>query len=80
MSGFKDIGSKGHFSAKKGFFLGQNPPWGGVTKKFLGQKNIKNEFSTIKLLKVQIFSKIWQLLENHYQRGDFFGKKTPPYY
>ena len=32
MRGFKDIGSKGHFSAKKGFF-GVNPPR-GVTKKF----------------------------------------------
>ena len=27
MRGFEDIGSKGHFSAKKGF-LGQNPPGG----------------------------------------------------
>ena len=26
MHGFEDIGSKGHFSAKKG--LGVNPPWG----------------------------------------------------
>ena len=30
----------------------------GVTKNFLAQNNIKNEFSTIKLLRVQIFSKI----------------------
>ena len=28
MRGFEDIGSKGHFSAKKGGFLGQKPPWG----------------------------------------------------
>ena len=55
MRGFEDIGSKGHFSAKKGGF-GVTPPRGGH-KKILGQNNIKNEFSTIKLLRVQIFSK-----------------------
>ena len=79
MRGFKDIGSKGHFSAKKGGFR-VKPPWGGVTKIFLDQKNIKNEFSTIKLLRVQIFSKIWQLLKNHYHRGIFniFGGKKAP--
>ena len=36
----------------------------GVTKTFLGQNNIKNEFRTIKLLEMQIFSKISQL-KNH---------------
>ena len=79
MRGFKDIGAKGHFSAKKGV-LGQNPPWAGVTKFFLGQKNIKNEFSTIKLLRVQIFSKIWQLLKIAIIGGDFYilGAKMPP--
>ena len=51
----------------------------GVTKTFLGQNNIKNEFSAIKLLRVQIFSKIWQLLRNHYHRGDLYGgQKSPP--
>ena len=58
MRSLEDIGSKGHFSAKK-----------GVTNSFLGQNNIKIEFSTIKLLRVQIFSKIRQLLKNHYLRG-----------
>ena len=77
---FEDIGSKGHFSAKKGGFWVKNPPR-EVTEIFLGQNNIKNEFSTIKLLRVQIFSKIWQLLKNHYHRGIFNilgGKKAPP--
>ena len=35
----------------------------GVTTNFGGQKNIKNEFRPIKLLRVQIFSKIRQLLK-----------------
>ena len=68
---FEDIGSKGHFSAKKGFcwdqtkffskirlehFLRVNIPLGDQI--FLGgQNNIKNEFSTIKLLKMQISAK-----------------------
>ena len=34
MHSFEDIGSKGHFSAKKGGVGGQKPPWGGQ-KKFL---------------------------------------------
>ena len=41
----------------------------GVKTTFWGQNNIKNEISNIKLLKVQIFSKIRQLLKNHYLRG-----------
>ena len=80
MRDFEDIGSKGHFSAEKGFFWVKPPPRGNH-KKILAQNNIKNEFSTIKLLRVQIFSKIWQLLKNHYHRGGFFyifgGKKAP---
>ena len=40
-----------------------------VTTTFWDQNNIKNEISTIKLLRVQIFSKIQQLLKNHYLRG-----------
>ena len=39
-----------------------------VTTTFWGQNNIKNEISTIKLLRWQIFSKIQQLLKNHYLR------------
>ena len=70
MRGFEDIGSKGHFSAKKGGFWAKNP-LGRGHKKTLGQKNIKNEFSTIKLLRVQIFSKIWQLLKITIIGGDF---------
>ena len=58
MRGFEDIGSKGHFSATPR----------GVTIIILGQNNIKNEFSTIKLLRVQIYSKIWQLSKNYYHR------------
>ena len=64
---------KSPFLAKKVFF-GVHPPGGapqGVTTTFLGQNNIKNEISTIKLLRVQIFSKTQQLLKNHYLRGDF---------
>ena len=52
----------------------------GVTKYFLGQNNIKIKFSTIKLLKVQNFSQIQQLLKNHYQKGaflTFLGSKMP---
>ena len=52
-----------------------------VTTNFWGQNNIKNEFSTIKLLRMQIFSKIQQLLKNHYLRGGFLtflGSKMPP--
>ena len=45
--------SKCKFSAKSNNL----PPLGGH-KNFLGQNNIKNEFSTIILLRVQIFSKI----------------------
>ena len=35
MRGFEDIGSKGHFSVKKGGFWVKNPPRRGVTKFFL---------------------------------------------
>ena len=78
MRGFEDIDSKGHFQPKGGVG-GQNPPR-EVTKFFSGQNNIKNEFSTIKLLRVQIFSKIWQLLKNHYHRAilNIFRAKMPP--
>ena len=74
MCGFEDIVSKGHFQPKKGGIGGQNPLAGGGSKNFLGQNNSKNEFSTIKLLRVQIFSKI------HYLRGIFniFGVKNAP--
>ena len=50
-----------------------------VTTTFWGHINIKNEISTIKLLRVQIFSKIQQLLKNHYLRGflTFSGVKMP---
>ena len=76
-----DIGSKVLFLAKKGF-LGTKPPGGapqGVTTTFCGQNNTKNEISTIKLLRVQIFSKIQQLLKN--LRGgifNIFGVKNAP--
>ena len=51
----------------------------GVTTTFWGQNNIKNEISTIKLLRVQIFSKIQQLLKNHYLWGvNIFGVKNAP--
>ena len=43
------------------------PP--GDHNTFWGQNNIKNEFSSIKLLRMQIFSKIQQLLKNHYLGG-----------
>ena len=33
MRGFEDIGSKGHFSVKKGGFGVNPPPLGGITKK-----------------------------------------------
>ena len=39
MRGFKDIGPKGHFSAKKGGFWVKKPPQ-GVHKIFWGQNNI----------------------------------------
>ena len=47
----------------------------GVTTTFWGQNNIKNEISTIKLLRVQIFSKNRQLLKNHYL--NIWQLKTP---
>ena len=34
MRGFEDIGSNGHFSAKKGGLGVKKPPIGGITKKF----------------------------------------------
>ena len=80
-----DIGSKVHFLAKKGFFGYKNPlgvpPPQGVTTTFWDQNNIKNEISTIKLLRMQIFSKIQQILKNHYLRGGFLTfleSKMPP--
>ena len=46
---------------------------GGVSRRskgghdnVFGQNKIKNEFSAIKLARVQIFSQIGQLLKNHY--------------
>ena len=44
--------------------------------KFWGQNNFNNEISTIKLLRVQIFSKIRQLLKNHYLRGFINGPRA----
>ena len=43
------------------------------------KNNNRNEFSTIKLLRMQIFSKIRQLLKKHYHRGiiNFFWGKNP---
>ena len=41
----------------------------GVTTTLWVENNIKNEISTIKLLRMQIFSKIQQLLKNHYLNG-----------
>ena len=53
----------------------------GVTTTFWGQNNTKNEFSIIKLLRVQIFSQMGQLLKNHYYSPLFLNilgvKKTP---
>ena len=76
---FEDIGSKDHFSAKKGGCWVKTPL--GWSHFFLGQNNIKNEFSTIKLLRVQISRKICQFFKNHYHGGIFnifWGKKAPP--
>ena len=42
MPGFEDIGSKGHFSAKRGGFGGQKPPWGAIENFF--QKSAWNIF------------------------------------
>ena len=53
----------------------------GVTTTFWGQNNIKNEIGTIKLLRMQIFSKIQQLLKITILGGDFLtflGSKMPP--
>ena len=75
MRGFEDIDSKGHFQPKRVFFWVKNPPK-GVTI-FLGHNNIKNEFSTIKLFRAHIFSKIRQLLKNHYHFNIFGGKNAP---
>ena len=61
---------------------------GGVSRRpkrghnnFFGQNNIKNEFSAIKLVKVQIFSQIGQLLKKSLSGGSkrgYFEYKNPP--
>ena len=64
--------------------MGTTPPPGGAPQgvtTFWGQNNIKNEISTIKLLRVQIFSKIQQLLKITILGGiflHFLGQKCPP--
>ena len=58
MRGFEDIGSKGHFSAKKGGVLGQNPP-GGANDNFF-QKSAWNIFLDLSRCSfVQKIIKIW---------------------
>ena len=47
MRGFEDIGSKGHFSAKKGGFGVKNPP-GGQTRIFF-KNRLKTFFSLAKM-------------------------------
>jgi len=52
----------------------------GVTTTFFGQNNIKNEFRAIKLVRVQIFSQIGQLLKKSLlgaQKGGILNTKTP---
>ena len=51
-----------------------------ITTTFGGQNNIKNEFSTVEILNVQIFSKISQLLKIKISQGflTFQGVKMPP--
>ena len=58
MRDFKDIGSKGHFLAKKGGFLGQKPPWGANENFF--QKSAWNIFLVSPRCNfVPSFRKIW---------------------
>ena len=47
MRGFEDIGSKGHFSAKKGFF-GPKPPLGGE-REFFSKIRLEHFFSSAKM-------------------------------
>ena len=53
----------------------------GGNDNFFGKKTIKNEFSTIKLVKVQIFSQIGQLLKKSLLKGGnfqhFLGGNAP---
>ena len=47
MRGFEDIGSKGHFSAKKGGFWVKNPP-GGQTRIF-SKIRLEHFYSLVKM-------------------------------
>ena len=56
----KKMKKNDELTAWKGFFGYETPPEGapqGVTTTFWGQNNIKNEFSTIKLLKCKFSAK-----------------------
>ena len=47
MRGFEDIGSKGHFSAKKGGFWAKNPP--GGKREFFSKIRLEHFFSLAKM-------------------------------
>ena len=53
----------------------------GPQRLLWGENKIENEITTIKLLRVQIFSKIWQLLKITHKGGVIFlilgGKNAP---
>ena len=83
MRGFEDIGSKGHFSAKKGCFLGQ-PPWGqplGGSQKNFRVKITSKMNSAPSNYSSANFQQNLTTFKNHYTRGIFNilgGKKAPP--
>ena len=60
MRGFEDIGSKGHFSAKKGF-LGSKTPLGGK-REFFSKIRLEHFFSLAKL-------QLWAKFQKNLMRG-----------
>ena len=57
MRGFEDMGSKGHFSAKKGGF-GVTKPLGGITKKIWVKITSKMNSAPSHYSECKFFSKI----------------------
>ena len=70
MRGFEDIGSKGHFSAKKGGFWVQNPPGEGSQKKFVSKEHQK-WIQHHQITQTANFQQNPTTFKNRYHRGDF---------
>ena len=68
---FQRYSLKRPFLAIVGQWAGPADAQRGSRQVFFGKKNIRNEFSTIKLARVQIFSQIGQLLKITIRGGQF---------